>query len=158
MKAPRLVIALGNHNNQTEDETLLPQLDANNEAVVMQHVMCAAAELALTPNSSSMDNQLFGPQLQCVIPMLKSQGLLGCHPRSLGSHGRETASNSLPLYYKGVSENVARGISLRTIDPEQFDILDETSGKVLERIEGRKAFYHVYGETIGILPTRVAVL
>ena len=98
----------------------------------------------MTPGSFSLDSQLFGPQLHRVITMLESQGLLGHHPRSMGSRGGETASP--PFYYKGDSESVARGVSLRTIDPEQFTILDETSDTVLELIEGRKAFYHVYGE------------
>ena len=108
--------------------------------------MCAAAELALTPDPDSLDSRLFGPRLNQVIPVLKAQGLLGHHPRLGGERGGREASP--PLYFTGISESAARGVSLRTIDPEQYAILDETSGTVLEQIEGRKAFYHVYGETI----------
>ena len=119
----------------------------------MQHVMCAAAELALTPVPGGLDSQLFGPQLPRVVSALRAQGLLGTHPRLVtapepqGGSGPAAAAAHHPLFYTGsAAGGAARGVALRCIDPEQFAILDEASGKVLEQVEGRKAFYQVYGE------------
>lgn len=128
------------------------QLDTSNEAVVTQHVMCAAAELALTPVQGGLDSQLFGPQLPRAVAALKAQGLLGTHPRLVtapdpqGGSDPTTAAHH-PLFYTGsAAGGAARSVTLRCIDPEQFVILDESSRKVLEQVEGRKAFYQVYGE------------
>ncbi len=55
-------------------------------------------------------------------------------------------------YYTGVSESPTKGVSLRCIDPEQYAIVDEGTGTVLEQIEGRKAFYQVYGEATHLEP------
>jgi hypothetical protein len=124
------------------------QLDPSNEAVVLQHVMCAAAELPLTPASGGLDAELFGSSLGQAVSSLMAKGLLGRHPRALrpltsSSHASPTEDI---LYYTGVSESPTKGVSLRCIDPEQYAIVDEGTGTVLEQIEGRKAFYQVYGE------------
>ena len=64
-----------------------------------------------------------------------------------GAAGPAAAAAHNPLFYTGsAAGGAARGVALRCIDPEQFAILDEASGKVLEQVEGRKAFYQVYGE------------
>ena len=107
----------------------------------MQHVMCAAAELALTPVPGGLDSQLFGPQLPRVVSALVTA------PEPQGGSGPAAAAAHHPLFYTGsAAGGAARGVALRCIDPEQFAILDEASGKVLEQVEGRKAFYQVYGE------------
>lgn len=123
---------------------------------MLQHVMCAAAELPLTLTQGGLDVHLFGPRLQQVVTSLRAKALLGRHPRALATTTAAAAalsarsgggpSSSELLYYTGASDSAARGVSLRCIDPEQFVITDEASGRVLEVIEGRKAFYQVYGE------------
>ena len=116
--------------------------------MVLQHVMCAAAELPLTPVGGGLDAGLFGPGLGQAVSSLMAKGLLGRHPRALGSpsNAHTSPAAEVVLYYTGVSESAAKGVSLRCIDPEQYAIVDEGTGTVLEQIEGRKAFYQVYGE------------
>ncbi len=67
---------------------------------------------------------------------LVGQGFLSRHPVS-----RDPGC----LYYTGPSPNPAAKISLRAIDPDRFQIVNEARGhEVMEEIEDSKAFYEVY--------------
>ena len=46
--------------------------------------------------------------------------------------------------YIGGAANPARGVSLRTIDPHHYDIVNVASGAVIEQIEESKAFWEIY--------------
>ncbi|GAX82210.1 hypothetical protein CEUSTIGMA_g9638.t1 [Chlamydomonas eustigma] len=115
------------------------QLDASNEAILHQHLACAASELPLNIDAEAFDAQLYGIQLLAsAVNALQNQGLLSRHPHS---------SSHLPaniFYYSGSDSSFARKVALRTIDVDQYEVVDEGSGQVLEKIEGSKAFYHIY--------------
>ena len=99
---------------------------------------------------SDGDRFLFGPGIEAVVAQLKAKGILGPHPHSFAhdlnaSTGGNSASVEV-LHYTGTEERVSRGITLRSIDPEHFVIVDETRNLVLEQVEARMAFFQVYGE------------
>ena len=48
------------------------------------------------------------------------------------------------LHYVGRLDNPASQFSLRAIDPERYQIVNEIDGKVIEEIEESKAFFQVY--------------
>ncbi len=92
-----------------------------------QHLVCAAAELALDADPAGPDAALFGPQLPRLAAALRSRGLLAPHPHSKpGAPGL--------LYYSGPNENATRGVTLRTIDPEHVSIVNEANKEVIEQV------------------------
>ena len=117
----------------------LPQLDPCNERLLRQHLACAAAELPLLP---SEDAQLFGAaQLASAVADLLEAGLLARHARALnGAAAEQVPGLAASLHYCGPGRSPAARISLRTIDPERFVILDTTASppRVLEEVEANK--------------------
>lgn len=47
------------------------------------------------------------------------------------------------FHYIGAAARPAAAVSLRTIDPDHFAVVDETSGDTIEAIEACKAFFQV---------------
>ena len=63
-------------------------------------------------------------------------GLLGRHPMAVHAHA---------LHYIGLYDNPAARFSLRAIDPDRYQIVNEAEGGyVMEEIEESKAFFQVY--------------
>lgn len=109
-----------------------PQLDPCNVRLLRQHIACAAAELPILPDE---DGALFGvPQLAAACSDLLALGMLSRHARAVGSAGSLASS----LHYSGPDRSPAARISLRTIDPERFVVLDIKTHRVLEEIEANK--------------------
>ena len=48
------------------------------------------------------------------------------------------------VHYIGRYDNPASQFSLRAIDPERYQIVNEVDGRVIEEIEESKAFFQVY--------------
>lgn len=108
------------------------QVDTSNLELLQQHLTCAAAELPLFPEE---DTTFFGPHMIHAVSALRAAGLLSRHPHSIGHR---------TLHYVGPRPNPAADVSLRTIDPERYAIVNEDDGSVMESIEANTAFYEVY--------------
>jgi hypothetical protein len=86
---------------------------------------------------------VYGIQLLAsAVSALQNQGMLTRYPHS-SSH-----SSTNLFFYSGSDISFARKVALRTVDVDQYEVVEEGSGQVLEKIEGSKAFYHVYGRTL----------
>ncbi|KAK9819572.1 hypothetical protein WJX81_002582 [Elliptochloris bilobata] len=110
------------------------QIDAQNQQLMGQHLACAALELPLLLEA---DQAYFGPRLPAVAGQLRDAGLLNRHPHM--------PPDVNALLYTGAHENPAAGFSLRAIDPERYQIVNEAAGgAVIEEIEESKAFFEVY--------------
>ena len=68
-----------------------------------------------------------------VASALVDKGVLGRMPCDANAFG----------YVAGLSQP-SSDVSLRTIDPECYSIVDEASGAVIEQIEESMAFYEIY--------------
>lgn len=145
------------------------QLDPHNAVVLHGHLLCAAKELPLLPDS---DGALFGAtQLTAAVAALTQAGLLGRGPRdpvSLGGAAAATTQQAAalqgtpdpqqqPLHYTGPVQNPAADISLRTIDPERFIIYNSAEERVLEDIEANMAFYSLYDGAVYLYQVGVGV-
>lgn len=129
------------------------QVDPCNARLLRQHLACAAAELPLL---AAEDAALFGGRTayEAACRDLRAAGLLAPHARAVGGSGggeigvvggSDAASGlGASLHYCGPDRSPAPRVSLRTIDPERFVVVDAASGRVLEEVEASKAFYSVY--------------
>lgn len=120
------------------------QIDAQNEQLMGQHLACAALELPLLLDA---DQAYFGPRLPAIAAELRCSGLLSRHPHM------PPCMNA--LLYTGTRENPAAAFSLRAIDPERYQIVNEAAdGAVIEEIEESKAFFEVYDGAVYLYQAR----
>ena len=82
-----------------------------------------------------------------TLPVLLMLGLLSRHPHM------PPCVNA--LLYTGTRDNPAAGFSLRAIDPERYQIVNEAAGgAVIEEIEESKAFFEVYDGAVYLYQAR----
>lgn len=79
-----------------------------------------------------------------LISCLHSPGLVSRHPYS-----QQHRIDANALHYVGRFDNPATQFSLRAIDPERYQIINEAEGGyVMEEIEESKAFFQVYDGSV----------
>ncbi|OMO72725.1 hypothetical protein COLO4_27492 [Corchorus olitorius] len=108
-------------------------IDAQNQQVLEQHLVCAALE---HPLSLLYDEKYFGSGLNSAITTLKSRGYLVSDP----------SSDSLAKIwsYIGHEKMPSRSISIRAIETERYIVIDKEENETLEEIEESRAFFQVY--------------
>ncbi|GBG90630.1 hypothetical protein CBR_g50975 [Chara braunii] len=109
------------------------QVDAHNPQAVDQHLVCAAAEL---PIQVDVDDVFFGAGVERSIALLVEKGLLGRHPT------HPTIDSA--WHYIGKATYPSHGVSIRSIDPGKYVVVNEETNDVIEEIEENKAFFEVY--------------
>jgi DEAD/DEAH box helicase domain-containing protein len=109
-------------------------LDHESPPIFAAHLLCAAHEGPLERE----DAELFGPRMQAMAEQLVSAGRL--RERAVG--GRETYVPRHPGSYP------AAEISLRSSSPEQFAIVDVSSGELLGQTEAARAHSTVHNGAI----------
>ncbi|TXG51653.1 hypothetical protein EZV62_024177 [Acer yangbiense] len=137
-------------------------IDAQNQQVLEQHLVCAALE---HPLSLTHDGKYFGSGLENAVMTLKSRGYLSSDPshdygKYFGS-GLENAVMTLksrgylssdPSHdssakiwsYIGHEKLPSHSISIRSIENVRYRVIDMQTNEVLEEIEESKAFFQVY--------------
>ena len=114
------------------------KINLANFQIVESHMKCASYEL---PLAAERDRAIFceknGLVFESCVKTLLESGDVCPHPGMPGL-----------LHYCGKQEYPAKVISLRDIDAERYKVVDETSNKVLEEIEARKAFFVIYDGAI----------
>ncbi|KAK3013340.1 hypothetical protein RJ639_009552, partial [Escallonia herrerae] len=105
-------------------------VDAKNQQVLEQHLVCAALE---HPLSLLHDDKYFGPGLKDAIRTLKNKGYLATFPSCDSSAGIWS--------YIGQEKMPSRAISIRAIESERYKVIDKRKNEVLEEIEESKAFF-----------------
>ncbi|KAJ6883149.1 hypothetical protein NC651_029424 [Populus alba x Populus x berolinensis] len=108
-------------------------IDAQNQQVLKQHLVCAALE---HPLSLLHDEKYFGSSLSDVLMSLKNKGDLSFDP-SRDSFARIWS-------YIGHEKMPSRGISIRAIESTRYRVIDMQRNEVLEEIEESKAFFQIY--------------
>ncbi|XP_052179603.1 uncharacterized protein LOC127792955 [Diospyros lotus] len=108
-------------------------IDAQNQQVIEQHLICAAVE---HPLSLLHDENYFGPRLKNAIMTLKSKGYLTSDP---------SRDSSVRIWsYIGHEKIPSHAVSIRAIETERYKVIDKQRNEVLEEIEESKAFFQVY--------------
>ncbi|KAK9066603.1 hypothetical protein SSX86_013926 [Deinandra increscens subsp. villosa] len=108
-------------------------VDANNQQVLEQHLVCASLE---HPLSVVHDEKYFGPGLRTSILSLKSKGYVTTDP---------SRSLSAEIWnYIGHEKMPSHSISIRAIESERYKVIDMKNEVLLEEIEESKAFFQVY--------------
>eukprot|EP00258_Populus_trichocarpa_P021526 XP_024437545.1 uncharacterized ATP-dependent helicase YprA isoform X4 [Populus trichocarpa] len=108
-------------------------IDAQNQQVLKQHLVCAARE---HPLSLLHDEKYFGSSLSNALMSLKNKGDLSFDP-SRDSFARIWS-------YIGHEKMPSRGISIRAIESTRYRVIDMQRNEVLEEIEESKAFFQAY--------------
>ncbi|XP_015572042.2 uncharacterized ATP-dependent helicase YprA isoform X1 [Ricinus communis] len=108
-------------------------VDAQNEKVLEQHLVCAALE---HPLNLPHDEKYFGSGLSKSLMSLKSKGYLS-YDLSCGSSARIWS-------YIGHEKSPSHGICIRAIEAVRYRVIDVKQNEVLEEIEESKAFFQVY--------------
>ncbi|XP_011014685.1 PREDICTED: putative ATP-dependent helicase hrq1 isoform X4 [Populus euphratica] len=108
-------------------------IDAENQQVLKQHLVCAALE---HPLSLLHDEKYFGSSLSNALMSLKNKGDLSFDP-SRDSFARIWS-------YIGHGKMPSRGISIRAIESTRYRVIDMQRNEVLEEIEESKAFFQAY--------------
>ncbi|XP_011014691.1 PREDICTED: putative ATP-dependent helicase hrq1 isoform X10 [Populus euphratica] len=108
-------------------------IDAENQQVLKQHLVCAALE---HPLSLLHDEKYFGSSLSNALMSLKNKGDLSFDP-SRDSFARIWS-------YIGHGKMPSRGISIRAIESTRYRVIDMQRNEVLEEIEESKAFFQIY--------------
>ncbi|XP_062116783.1 uncharacterized protein LOC133830748 isoform X3 [Humulus lupulus] len=108
-------------------------IDAQNQQVLEQHLACAALE---HPLSLPYDEKYFGAGLSSAIVSLKYKGFLNSNPSC-------DPLNKM-WNYIGHEKMPSHSVSIRAIETERYEVLDQKTGETLEEIEESKAFFQVY--------------
>ncbi|MBA0714483.1 hypothetical protein Golax_013454 [Gossypium laxum] len=108
-------------------------IDAQNQQVLEQHLVCAALE---HPLSLLYDEKYFGSGLSKAINALKNRGYLTSNPSN--------DSLSKIWSYMGHEKRPSRSISIRAIEAERYIVIDKQLNETLEEIEESRAFFQVY--------------
>ncbi|XVE54657.1 hypothetical protein DITRI_Ditri03aG0099700 [Diplodiscus trichospermus] len=108
-------------------------IDAQNQQVLEQHLVCAAFE---HPLSLLYDEKYFGSGINSAITALKNRGCLISDP----------SNDSLAKIwsYIGHEKMPSRSISIRAIEAERYIVIDKKLNETLEEIEESRAFFQVY--------------
>ena len=109
-------------------------LDHESPAIFSAHLLCAAHEHDLEP----ADLEIFGPRMQAQAEQLLSAG----HLRLRRAGGREAYVPRRPGSYP------AAEFSLRSASPDQFAIVDISSGELLGYTEAARAHSTVHAGAI----------
>ncbi|CAK9147911.1 unnamed protein product [Ilex paraguariensis] len=107
-------------------------LDAKNQQVLEQHLVCAALE---HPLSLLHDEKFFGSGLKNAIMALKNSGYLSTDPS-------RPSSDSIWSYI-GHEKMPSHGVNIRAIETERYKVIDKQKNEVLEEIEESRAFFQV---------------
>ncbi|XP_022135057.1 uncharacterized protein LOC111007140 isoform X2 [Momordica charantia] len=116
-------------------------IDAGNQQVLEQHLLCAAHE---HPISVLYDQNFFGSGLNTALTSLKNRGDLIPDP-SCGS------SKSI-WNYIGQEKMPSRAVSIRAIETERYRVVDQRQNEVIEEIEESKAFFQAYPRRFPNIP------
>lgn len=108
-------------------------IDAQNQQVVEQHLVCAALE---HPLSLQYDEKYFGPGLNSAIMNLTKRGYVNCDP--------SRDSSARIWSYIGQEKMPSHAVSIRAIEAVRYKVIDIHKDDVLEEIEESKAFFQVY--------------
>ncbi|KAL6995021.1 hypothetical protein U1Q18_005155 [Sarracenia purpurea var. burkii] len=108
-------------------------IDAQNQQVLEQHLVCAAIE---HPLSLLHDENYFGHGLENAVMALKSKGYLTADP--------SRDSSARIWTYIGREKTPSRAVSIRAIETEKYKVIDKQKNEVLEEIEESRAFFQVY--------------
>ncbi|KAM6569423.1 hypothetical protein CsatB_017408 [Cannabis sativa] len=108
-------------------------IDARNQQVLEQHLVCAALE---HPLSLPYDEKYFDAGLSSAIVSLKNKGYISSNPSC-------DPLNKM-WNYIGHEKMPSHSVSIRAIETEMYDVIDQKTGKTLEEIEESKAFFQVY--------------
>ncbi|XP_038726130.1 uncharacterized ATP-dependent helicase YprA-like isoform X2 [Tripterygium wilfordii] len=108
-------------------------VDAQNQQVLQQHLVCAALE---HPISLLYDEKYFGSGLGTAIMSLKKRGCL--------STDLSVEISCRMWSYVGREKIPSRAISIRAIEAERYQVIDKKRDKVIEEIEESRAFFQVY--------------
>ncbi|GKU95107.1 hypothetical protein SLEP1_g8507 [Rubroshorea leprosula] len=108
-------------------------IDAQNEHVLEQHLVCAALE---HPLNLVHDEKYFGSGLNSAIISLKNKGYICSNP---------SGDSSTKIWsYIGQEKTPSRAISIRAIEAERYKVIETRRDEILEEIEESKAFFQVY--------------
>ncbi|XP_073119488.1 uncharacterized protein [Henckelia pumila] len=108
-------------------------VDAKNEQVLQQHLLCAALE---HPLSLLHDEKHFGPGIESAVMNLKNKGLLST------DLSRDSAARMWT--YIGHEKSPSAVVNVRAIETVRFKVIDKMKSEVLEEIEESRAFFQVY--------------
>ncbi|CAA2984498.1 ATP-dependent helicase hrq1 isoform X1 [Olea europaea subsp. europaea] len=108
-------------------------IDAKNEQVLEQHLVCASLE---HPLSMLHDKKYFGPGLESAILTLKTKGYL--------STDLSRDFSARIWSYIGHEKRPSSAVSIRAIENVRYKVIDKIKDEVLEEIEESKAFFQVY--------------
>ncbi|KAI3785640.1 hypothetical protein L1987_44764 [Smallanthus sonchifolius] len=114
-------------------------VDANNQQVLEQHLVCASFE---HPLSVVHDEKYFGPALKTSLLSLKSKGYVTTDP-SMGPTAQI-------WNYIGHEKMPSHTVSIRAIESERYKVIDMKNDVLLEEIEESKAFFQVYDGAVYI--------
>ncbi len=110
-------------------------LDHESSLIYRAHLRCAAHEGPLC----SQDAEFLGPRWEAQAEVLVSAGELRRRPA--GSNGERSQSSYVPRDHGGYP---AADVSLRSASPEQFAIVDVSSGELLGSTESSRAHSTVH--------------
>ena len=105
-------------------------LDLANPGILQSHVLCAAAELPLTPGGID----LFGAPLGDAMQELRKQSAL--IPVLAGARDSGDVSACTPAFKAAAwAATPASRANIRAIDAVVYRLIDETTGGVLDEVE-----------------------
>ncbi|XP_062159413.1 uncharacterized protein LOC133866791 isoform X4 [Alnus glutinosa] len=108
-------------------------IDAQNQQVLEQHLVCAAHE---HPLCLLYDEKYFGSGLNSVISSLKTRGYLSSD---------QSCDSSFQIWnYIGHEKMPSHSVSIRSIENVRYEVLDQRNDEVLEEVEESKAFFQIY--------------
>ena len=108
-------------------------LDLANPRILQSHVLCAAAELPLTPG----DIDLFGAPLGDAMQELRKQSAL--IPVLVAARDNGDVSACTPAFKTAAwAVTPASRVNIRAIDAGVYRLVDETTGGVLDEVEVRR--------------------
>ncbi|XP_057952391.1 uncharacterized protein LOC131146670 isoform X2 [Malania oleifera] len=108
-------------------------IDAQNQQVLEQHLVCAALE---HPLSLLYDEKYFGSGLNSAIMSLKNRSFL--------MSDRSCDSSARIWNYIGHEKMPSHAVSIRAIEAERYKVIDKQRNELLEEIEESRAFFQVY--------------
>ena len=119
-------------------------LDHESPLIFAAHLLCAAHEGPL----DSGDVQFFGPRMQAHAELLVSAGRLRMRPAS-GGAGRAGGGGGGETYVpRHPGSYPAAEVSLRSVSPDSFAIVDVSSGELLGQTEAARAHSTVHDGAI----------
>jgi DEAD/DEAH box helicase domain-containing protein len=116
-------------------------LDHESPLIYRQHLLCSAHEGPLSHD----DAEFLGPRWEAHAEMLLSAGDLRRRPRDTSANAEHINKNESGTYVPRRHGSYPAGdVSLRSASPEQFAIVDVSSGELLGSTEGARAYSTVH--------------